>query len=539
MAEEFRVFGPPGTGKTTNLTEWAQRGVEVFGASQVSVCSLTRAAVREAAGRDLGLADESVTTLHARCKRALNAGPPAEERIEDFLRDKPGWVGETPRKQLHKKPEDDEEGETAPESRLSGRGDLAFNRMVLYRQQLLPKEKWDRTARDLHTDWSLWCAQNGTMDYTGWLEACQDGGILPPQQVVLVDEAQDHTPLQMRVLRNWQTKRLALFGDDDQSLYEWSGAKPEEFFLPELPKGKERVLAQSYRVPRAVHRVAARVSARIRTRREKEYLPRGEEGEVAVLQAPWVGAPPWRGMSEADQRRYAEEHKEAIRDTLLPQISPTGRTMILSTCGYHLDPILSELRAWKVSYHNPYRRTNTKWNPLGVALETLTAFQDGTRGLRRENISLWAGRVRKDVFFKASKRRLDEVLQGSGELLPAEVAGIFTEEGERLARRGDLNEFMGSLPLVQSLRWDEALRVLRRGGMRPDIIVGTIHSVKGGEADTVIVLPYLSPAGAADWDAQSDRVFRLIYVAVTRARQRLVLIQDPSGGPQISWEGLV
>ncbi|RLG78483.1 MAG: hypothetical protein DRO14_00435, partial [Thermoprotei archaeon] len=276
MTAEYRIFGPPGTGKTTELTRWAVRAADVFGEDQVSVCSLTRAAVREAAGRDDGsgtdlvtlLGKDNVTTLHARCKRALGAGPPAETKIEEFLdvpRFAARWSDEVPRL---RRVSDDDEDEQAPETRMS-RGSLAFERMVEYRQRMWPVSRWDEQAREIYRDWKAWCEDAGYMDYTMWLEACRGGGVLPAQQVVLVDEAQDHTPLQLDVLRAWRTRFLALFGDDDQSLYEWSGAEPRAFFDPPLPGDRERVLAQSYRVPREIHRFAELISHKIRSRREK------------------------------------------------------------------------------------------------------------------------------------------------------------------------------------------------------------------------------------------------------------------------------
>ena len=65
---------------------------------------------------------------------------------------------------------------------------------------------------------------------------------------------------------------------------------------------------------------------------------------------------------------------------------------------------------------------------------------------------------------------------------------------------------------------------------RPKIIVGTIHSVKGGEADVVYLLPDLSWATRRDIEDNgldaSDAVVRMAYVGMTRARQKLVLC-DP------------
>lgn len=63
----------------------------------------------------------------------------------------------------------------------------------------------------------------------------------------------------------------------------------------------------------------------------------------------------------------------------------------------------------------------------------------------------------------------------------------------------------------------------------PRLAVGNIHSFKGAEADTVIFFPDLSPKFARQLDGDSPGgVIRMVYVALTRARHRLILL-DPSG----------
>ena len=48
--EEFRIFGPPGTGKTSRLaTRDVPRAVERFGPEKVMLTSFTRAAAAEIA----------------------------------------------------------------------------------------------------------------------------------------------------------------------------------------------------------------------------------------------------------------------------------------------------------------------------------------------------------------------------------------------------------------------------------------------------------------------------------------------------------
>ncbi len=62
----------------------------------------------------------------------------------------------------------------------------------------------------------------------------------------------------------------------------------------------------------------------------------------------------------------------------------------------------------------------------------------------------------------------------------------------------------------------------------PRVIVGTIHSVKGGQADVVFLFPDLSAAGDAAYRSHGlrrDSVVRQFYVGTTRARHTLYICQ--------------
>ena len=74
VTSEYRLFGPPGTGKTTNLTRQIRRAVDSFGPDSVLVTSFSRAAAAELAGRDLPISARSrghaALALLARARRA-------------------------------------------------------------------------------------------------------------------------------------------------------------------------------------------------------------------------------------------------------------------------------------------------------------------------------------------------------------------------------------------------------------------------------------------------------------------------------------
>ena len=72
---------------------------------------------------------------------------------------------------------------------------------------------------------------------------------------------------------------------------------------------------------------------------------------------------------------------------------------------------------------------------------------------------------------------------------------------------------------------------------KPQVIVGTIHSVKGGEADVVYLFPDLSVAGMQEYvkgGEARDSTYRMFYVGITRAKETLVLCQ-PASNFAVRW----
>src|SRR5690606_2983831 len=89
------------------------------------------------------------------------------------------------------------------------------------------------------------------------------------------------------------------------------------------------------------------------------YEPRDYEGEV-------VKRPAWNW-------RYPEP----LIEDACRRMDEGQSVMILASCDYMLRPLLAALRKSGVPYHNPYRRKNGAWNPLGAkhgAKDRLLAF---------------------------------------------------------------------------------------------------------------------------------------------------------------------
>lgn len=108
----------------------------------------------------------------------------------------------------------------------------------------------------------------------------QGRGRVPKFDVVIVDEAQDLSPLQWEVVDSMGGQLRIVAGDDDQSIYSFLGASPST--MREIADEKQ-VLGQSYRVPIAIHRCAEQVISRIQHREHKQYLPTSKTGNVEFL----------------------------------------------------------------------------------------------------------------------------------------------------------------------------------------------------------------------------------------------------------------
>ena len=519
QAEERRVYGPPGTGKTTWIGRRAEELADEFGADQVSIVSLTRAAIREIMGRDLPIPSENITTLHARCKRTLMAGKPAESEARAFAKEHPSYATEEcmPRGLVRNQPVED----TSDETFLSGGGITLYEQAQILRQLMMPRSEWGASVSVWYAVWEEWCAREGLLDFTGWLEACNGTDVLPPQQILFVDEAQDHTPLQLAVVRSWSVRRRYLVGDDDQNLYEWSGAVPRRFLEPPLPEEHEMVLSQSFRVPRAVHGVASKWIGALSYRKEKEYQPRDADGEL-------------------EYSTYSLFH---ARTGEIPEsaLDPERRTMFLASCSYMLADVANALRAATIPFHNPYRRASAQWNPLDGPLQTMRCLTVGDREWTGNEALRWASVLsEKRAFYQGGKRALLDACRDAGHRpLPVGVVGEhMSSDAEDLAISQDIALFERMRMTGATGDWPYAIRVAKAHGVdvEPWVIVGTIHSVKGGEADTVVLFPDLSPAGYAEYASYDhrDRIIRLFYVGMTRSRDRLELCY-PSTPRAVDW----
>jgi hypothetical protein len=489
------------------------------------VTSLTRTAAAEVAGRDVPINPDRIGTLHAHALRALGYPELAEtrEHVEVWNKENPSYALTVPGGVSSKDDGFDSVGGSMA-------GDKHFAQVNMARARKSPLDELPATARRFNATWTAWKEDLGVLDWTDLIDfAGRDSYQAPGMpKVMFVDEAQDHDRLELDLVRKWGSamrgvERLVIVGDPDQNLYEWRGSDPEAFFDVDLPEENKLVLTQSYRLPHAVWAKAIDWIERIPGREPVEYWPTDEPGEVRKL-ATSLRDP--AGLLR-DAQKYIDEGKSV---------------MFLTACAYMIDPLKNEMRALGIPFHNPYR-ARTDWNPLNPTARGTTTL-DKFRAyiapmLETEqyvnpwsvgDVQVWTQALAR-VLKRNARTRLDELdpMQGfTVEMLEE----YFDPKSDPVMayniEAGDPGWFQNHMKAGANV--DYAVKVLSKFGPEainktPQIQIGTVHSVKGGEADVVYLFPDVSRLGYQSIQTPRGKAstIRQFYVGMTRAKETLIL----------------
>jgi DNA helicase-2/ATP-dependent DNA helicase PcrA len=352
-----------------------------------------------------------------------------------------------------------------------------------YNLSNLPIEWWhfefvERTYRQYKEERMLF-------DFTDLLEKINlEPERLPRLKTVIVDEAQDLSPIQWDLVKNLieRSDDTYIAGDDDQAIYAWAGADVGTFLS--LP-GEVRVLNKSYRIPKTVHELAENIVKRIRKRQPKTWEAREEKGEIHYY------------------------------SSITPvNFNIEGTWLVLAAANYILDPVHPWLKSQGILFERNGNRSISE-NILSAVLgwETLRKGQEVPF------------RVVEQIYKHLGS---DFIARGHKNLKTADPERSYSME--TLTTDHGLKTdviWHEALTKIAEEKRDYIISLLRRGTKltsTPQVKLSTIHGAKGGEADHVVFFMDLSAKFSKEYDIRPDDMYRLAYVAATRAKKSLHLI---------------
>jgi DNA helicase-2/ATP-dependent DNA helicase PcrA len=492
-----KIFGPPGTGKTTTLLQIMENELLAgLNPEKLAYLTFTVQARKEAMRRAMekfNLTEDDLPnfrTLHAICYRELNMTAGGMVKGASDLKELGDSLGvQFTFRQRHR---DDDMLDYPAGGEV---GDRLLQIDHVRRHNLLSlEEAWSRRFDDdvnlflikrFVQEYEAWKQSQGLRDFTDLLEQAEEPLDV---EVVIVDEAQDLSKLQWQTLHRLISRaaRLYIAGDDDQAIFTWAGADPGSFIHH---PGSPRVLDTSYRLPRRVHAVAERISAGIKTRQAKVWNPRPDDGRVIY----------WGNI---DPLRYDAE----------------GSWLVLYRHHYLVSEVEAQVRLLGLPYQRGDRPApGAEWG---------------------QSIIMWE-RLRRGVELTWSDTR--KALEGLA------VGHGISAAGLQLFRNADkkssyiISDLLSAFGLATTKPWYESLQkllpedrqylrlVISRFGAKgltqvPAIRLSTIHAAKGAEAEHVVLLTDMSRRVKDDLELSPDNERRVFYVGVSRAKQDLTIV---------------
>ncbi len=396
---------------------------------------------------------------------------------------------------------------------------------------------------------------------------------------VLVDEFQDTNAVQYDIVRMLSSthKNLFVVGDDDQSIYGWRGAKLENIlhFEKDFPGAKVFKLERNYRSTKEILNLANEVIKNNGRRKQKVLWTQNPEGDKTKV---------YEGEQETDEARFVahsiagmmQKHGYRFSDfAILMRLNALTRAFeqeftadgipfkVFGGFKFFERKEVKDLLAYLRVINNPLdgeaivRIINFPKRGIGqTTVDKLQAYA------AREELSVYdaiidldemgfnAGtKAKLEAFFALIKKWIIESQSlPVNELVKQIVADTAMREAysdssdESINKLANIEEFISSVDEYCKLNPDATLTdYLQQVTLSSDtdemddsdyVTLATVHAVKGLEFKCVFVvgleeniMPVSRSVGNNE-DMEEER--RLMYVAITRAKDRLYLTRSKS-----------
>ena len=382
-------------------------------------------------------------------------------------------------------------------------------------------------------------------------------------QYILVDEVQDMNRLQYEVLRMLAAPQDCLFlvGDDDQSIYQFRGARPELMrrFVSDYPGVRQLYLEENYRCGSDIVRISQNLISHNKNRFQKQiFAARSVTGTVIMQEYPST-----LKENRAIIAKIREREAAGVPFSDMAVLFRTNRQS-----GYLLEKLMEEGIPFDAKEHVPlvydhwiardmlcYLKLAAGSRERGLFLQIMNR---PVRYLSRDvldepqvDLDSWEAVYEEQPWIARRIAQLAEDLQVMSHMGPFAamnyvrkgmgyeefVIDFAREHGQSEQELIDvLDELQQSASGFQSLAQWQAHVEEYRARMQAEqkkadaehegVQILTLHGAKGLEFDTVFLpqlLDGLLPYKKAVLDADIEEERRLFYVGMTRAKNVLVL----------------
>lgn len=306
----------------------------------------------------------------------------------------------------------------------------------------------------------------------------QEGDSLPVR-VVMIDEAQDITALQWKVIEKAfsRAEKVIIAGDENQSIYQYSGARPD-FLIALAKRFPVEHLAVSYRIPQSVYRLAKGITDFIGDKTDKPFNPRLENPEGSITQ-----------LAELDRLKHFIREEDFAEN----KSETTWYILCRNNC------FLEEPKKLLEENVIPY------WTAEGF-------FMGGQIMKRLKDYHNYALEGYGNPKKKEDFQRRFGIADFSA---PFTDTCLFTE-GRKWIYSAYIEKY-GLDKLEEMCKWN------------PQILVSTIHHVKGGECERCAIMLDTTRRTVGNIFNDIDEELRILYVGVTRTKRDLFLIDSKNG----------